>query len=137
MKKIITNILVHTKKACQGRHSLLEVASLKMKFFSFVNDFSSTPQILRGNTKASQKLLLHTSIRSIVFSGQKVNSYPQGRKMPVYSMSLGVKLHQQFYTQRQSMSIRAFLQKACQLTIFWKVLSVSQGILYHENAKNI
>ncbi len=111
MKKIIINILIQTKKACQGRHSLLEVASFKMKFFSFVNDFSFTPQILRGNTKASQKLLLHTSSGSIILYFQEVNSYQQSTKILSYSISIPL-----------------FLQKARQLMTFWKVLSVSQGI---------
>src|SRR5574343_1440576 len=112
MKKIIIDILIQTKKACLSRHSLLEVASLEMKFFSFMNDFSFIPQILRGNTKASQKLLLHTSIKSIELSHLKVKSYPQGAKIPLYSMYLGIKWLKPFYTQESSMSIRAFLQKA-------------------------
>lgn len=33
------------------------------------------------------------------------------------------------------MSIQTLLQKACQLMTYWKILSISQGQLYHENGK--
>ena len=55
----------NTKKACRGRRFLVEVASFKAKLPSFINDCSFMPQILRGNTGALQKLLLHTSMQSI------------------------------------------------------------------------
>jgi len=53
-----------TKKA--GTHtwdtlSLLEAASYKMVASSFMNDCSNMSRILRGNTKALYKLLLHAS----------------------------------------------------------------------------
>ncbi len=49
-----------------GRSSVLKGGILQLK-----------PQILRGNTEAPNKLLMHTSDKSIVFSIPKVNSYPQ------------------------------------------------------------
>lgn len=126
-----------TKKACVGRLVLSEVASLKMKFFSFINNCSFIPQILRGNTKASQKLLLHTSTRSIVFSTPKVKSYPQGTKKTLYSSYVLVKWLKPFYQDIVTMSTKTLSQKACQLMIYWKVLNISQGQLYHENVIKI
>ena len=64
------------------------------------------PQILRGNTEAPYKLLLHTSAMSIVFSTPKVKSYQQGTKWALYFMPLQIKWLQPFYLQRVSMSIQ-------------------------------
>lgn len=52
---------LETKKVCHGRSSLWEVASHKVKFLGYMIDCSIMPRILRGNTKAPYKLLLHTS----------------------------------------------------------------------------
>lgn len=54
-----------TKKACRSRHFLVEVASQQMKFFGFIVNFLTMSRILRGNTKALEKLLLHTSMNII------------------------------------------------------------------------
>mgnify|MGYP001594009976 CR=1 FL=1 len=95
------------------------------------------PQILRGNTEAPYKLLLHTPTGSIVLPGLEVKSYPQGTKRALYAMPLEVKWLSPFYFLEVSMSIRALTQKICQSMICWKVWSVSHGQLYHGKAIKI
>ena len=51
-----------------GRSSVLKGGVLQLK-----------PQILRGNTEAPNKLLMHTSTESIVFYALKVKSYSQNK----------------------------------------------------------
>ena len=78
MNTFIKKILIQTKKACVGRLVLLEVASRQVILLSYANvsyHYSFTPRILRGNTQALEKLLLHTSIKSIILSTKKVKSY--------------------------------------------------------------
>lgn len=45
--------------------SLVEAASQQVMLFGFIPDSSDMPQILRGNTKALEKLLLHASTKNI------------------------------------------------------------------------
>lgn len=63
-----------TKKACISRLSLVEVASLQAKIFGFMANCLVMSRILRGNTKALKKLLLHTSNTSVAFSVQEVKA---------------------------------------------------------------
>lgn len=81
MNNLLNYISIQTKKACRSRHFLAEVASYKVIFFSYAINCLITPRILRGNTKALYKLLLHTST-NIIYAlrpvcKQKSMSYPQ------------------------------------------------------------
>ncbi len=61
-----------TKKACRGTLSLVEAASYMMTVSSFTTDFSIVPRILRGNTRAPYKLLLHASNKSIALKKARI-----------------------------------------------------------------
>jgi hypothetical protein len=47
--------------------SLVEAASQRVMSFGFIPDFSDMPRILRGNTKALEKLLLHASTKNVAY----------------------------------------------------------------------
>lgn len=64
---------MQTKNACRSRHPLVEAASLEVELSSLMISFPIKPRILRGNTEAPQKLLVHASTDRLPVDNQKVN----------------------------------------------------------------